>query len=606
MNTKDFLIKPFALFISASLSLLSLFSIKDNSIKNSNINKCSEPIYFNSDDSPNRANHYPFEVCNYLDTFCAHYYMNLRENFAKNINGSCGYVALCALLSFYDTFMNDDIIPEIYDKPSSVNSNEIDYLTQHSPGVLKETNVPITSTTATLEDLINYISINMNTHLQCHLIEEGIDYGLTTLHIENLNNEFGMNTNEMVNLLEYYLMHDLHYYRFNDDYSICILNSPNQAAEYIERGIPVIGNIGYINNGTTVYHSTILYDINEDGDIFANFLQSQYSLYHENLYDYSVTFFQGIVLLPKKIPHKHSNNYVLVNNNTVCPCIRADHPCNDSVDLLIDSNYYKNVPPVLTIGELGILSADLYQVIFKDVDGNYLSYETNIYKPSLTASVNYNDWIDIQLHSGKIQLTIKRGYTINGITMYFYSSEHTFDPPRQSTARTNILDEYFNFPQSYCQYETTTICNVNNYLFIVKRLRCGYIQNNSIVLSPRKENCGVAYLEIDFYTENAYSIEFNLAFWSENEYLSNQDSVALFQTKLNYNNAPWVTQLDILNDGNLPTKDQYFKRFRLNLSISARYCRFYVETTPYGTWNKGRICIHDIIVSERLDNIYAD
>lgn len=49
----------------------------------------------------------------YIDN--AFYFENLKKNMGLNKNGSCTVVSICMLLSYYDTFLNDDIIPEQYD-----------------------------------------------------------------------------------------------------------------------------------------------------------------------------------------------------------------------------------------------------------------------------------------------------------------------------------------------------------------------------------------------------------------------------------------------------------------------------------------------------------
>ena len=51
--------------------------------------------------------------------FMIHYFKNLRVNFGDNLRGSCGYVALAMILSYFDTVLNDKIIPENYDRPSN-------------------------------------------------------------------------------------------------------------------------------------------------------------------------------------------------------------------------------------------------------------------------------------------------------------------------------------------------------------------------------------------------------------------------------------------------------------------------------------------------------
>lgn len=56
------------------------------------------------------------------DTFLEAYYTNLIDNIGYNLKGSCGYVALGMLLSYYDTYQSDKIISKEYDCPSEYNT----------------------------------------------------------------------------------------------------------------------------------------------------------------------------------------------------------------------------------------------------------------------------------------------------------------------------------------------------------------------------------------------------------------------------------------------------------------------------------------------------
>lgn len=61
------------------------------------------------------------------------YFKNLYSNQPLNEYGSCGFVSLCSVLSFADTFYNDDIISDLYEERTSALSTEQAILT--SPGV---------------------------------------------------------------------------------------------------------------------------------------------------------------------------------------------------------------------------------------------------------------------------------------------------------------------------------------------------------------------------------------------------------------------------------------------------------------------------------------
>lgn len=70
-------------------------------------------------------------------SFLKHYFDNLTENFGMNYAGSCGYVAMAMMLSYYDAFYDSSIVPSAYDIASSgTESNLIDRAC--SPGVLHD------------------------------------------------------------------------------------------------------------------------------------------------------------------------------------------------------------------------------------------------------------------------------------------------------------------------------------------------------------------------------------------------------------------------------------------------------------------------------------
>lgn len=64
------------------------------------------------------------------------YFQNLYKYSALNSEGSCGYVSFIQYLSYYDTFLNDSIIPDAYERHGSFET-QADALSA-SPGVLRQ------------------------------------------------------------------------------------------------------------------------------------------------------------------------------------------------------------------------------------------------------------------------------------------------------------------------------------------------------------------------------------------------------------------------------------------------------------------------------------
>lgn len=114
------------MFISGSYSLQQINAAEMRSyetVVDGNTN--SSNFYYNSS---------TLYQTNYYSTY---YFSQLKQNFGNNIKGSCTYVALAMLLSYYDSYWNDSIIPEGYDMISMLEENELPLLVE-SPGIYTE------------------------------------------------------------------------------------------------------------------------------------------------------------------------------------------------------------------------------------------------------------------------------------------------------------------------------------------------------------------------------------------------------------------------------------------------------------------------------------
>lgn len=98
-------------------------------------------------------------------TMLYNYYYNLRENIGNNsVGGACGYVAIGMLLSFYDTYHNDDFIPETYDKKSV--SEKFSKTSMSSPEISQET----FSSSYTKSSLYNQVLKYSSSYFESYLI----------------------------------------------------------------------------------------------------------------------------------------------------------------------------------------------------------------------------------------------------------------------------------------------------------------------------------------------------------------------------------------------------------------------------------------------------
>lgn len=151
----------------------------------------------------------------------------------------------------------------------------------------------------------------------------------------------------------------------------------------------------------------------------------------------------------------------------------------------------------------------------------------------------------------------------------------------------NELDSYHLSAEPERRYTTATIDGLT---ITTDRLRCGYIENSYVVLSPRRENAGRAYFEMNFNIP-VYSFMYRACMWSSYE---NLDGIAIIQTK--DSSGAWTTLKDILHYS-LPPKSSGPKQFVEQVPQGIYGLRFETTATATGTRNKGRLCLDDIVFS---------
>jgi len=161
----------------------------------------------------------------------------------------------------------------------------------------------------------------------------------------------------------------------------------------------------------------------------------------------------------------------------------------------------------------------------------------------------------------------------------------------------SIAPTDYKFDTFYNTEEVTEEHYVDGFNFSTTRLRTGYIKNEYITLSPRKEGYGTAYLEYNF-SQPVSSIDVDLTFWSNDErYYISDNPTAIFEYRDLYTNT-WSTKADLL-DIDLPTDRTNPARYTFSFPGKTKSIRFYTHFESMSGWkdrNKGRICIGDMDV----------
>ena len=99
-----------------SISLISSFSVSSG-----------VPINVGTEEKVDYASENHFSLVDYFE--------NLSEYQPFNSFGSCGFVGISSILTYADTFINDNIVPEKFDRTKE--NTSFSEATKHSPGVAK-------------------------------------------------------------------------------------------------------------------------------------------------------------------------------------------------------------------------------------------------------------------------------------------------------------------------------------------------------------------------------------------------------------------------------------------------------------------------------------
>lgn len=257
-------------------------------------------------------------------SFLEAYYRGLTTNLGENYKNSCGYVALGMLLSYYDTYLNDDIIPEEYDIESD--GTETNMVSRgNSPGIYHDVIPNGESMSAT--NYFNKIRSMEDYSLHGKLMIIGEELGI--LDLDDGNN-LGLTTNsERVSILNQYLrgIGIPGGYRIESVSDLTFPQEPTDAQvrtyvkEKIDLGYPVLLSVGKPNS--SIGHALICYDYS--GSIFfGNMgLTSSKSYAHYNIANKYSTFNDAMILVFNNDTHQHSDNYIVKHNGHIdkyCYC----------------------------------------------------------------------------------------------------------------------------------------------------------------------------------------------------------------------------------------------------------------------------------------------
>lgn len=506
------------------------------------------------------------------------YFENLNDYSAYNSVGSCGYVSLIQAMSYYDTFYNDNVIPEVFEAKYTSATTETE-VKEHSPGVKRQ---------------FYYGSGYSNYYEYCHATESNDLQSKLTI-VKNTLNTTDSSDKFSYSIGGWDYQRVLNSFYSNYNASVVVNSYQNKTqSEYINlvkdtinSGNPIIVHIkSYDSAGNQIaYHSVVAYDYDEAG-IYANFGWNSGTTHSPLLgspHNYS-KITEAFTLDYSAMGHTHSNNYI-INGKGHCGC-----NISDEILFSVPANW-KNVPPTLYWMKDIYDSEETYTLSIKASRNGSALYSYTTSRNQITLSLNAWKTI-LNKASGKIYVQFKRIASSN--VSYYNSVTYVYNEPTSSIDRIVLAPAEYGFEERY-YFENEGIKKLDivqgNYTIGTTRLRCGYIESEYIVLSPRRSNAGRAYLIYSFDT-NVYRIDVDLTMWSSSESINKSNAKAKLEYK--NSNGSWVTSLDLLNDITLTTDRTNPGHYIIVFPEGVTEFRFSVESDAIGSRNKGRICIGDM------------
>lgn len=273
------------------------------------------------------------------DNFLKSYFENLTENFAENVLGTCGYVAMEMLLMYYNTFLNDNIVPSQYEYFTPTHFQDMS-LYVDSPGSLNDLSLvddylDMDYTTINCTNYYNdYIIYHINDSLHAKLCSIAYNHGINTF-LGFIN--FGTEQNDLYNILNYYFLDEIGL--SSSDYTLPRAvwynttidqnNCKDYIMDLIDDGYPVIVGLENPSN-PNASHYAIAYDYDSTTNkIFCNYGYHDNGSLDNNHRDYTIDNYyisDTIYINFTNKHHSHSYQYKILDSMNIVHSFCYDSP----------------------------------------------------------------------------------------------------------------------------------------------------------------------------------------------------------------------------------------------------------------------------------------
>lgn len=554
----------------------------------------------------------------FLNNYSTVYFSNLTSNFPTNSHGTCSATAISMLLTFYDSYWDDDFVDSSFEQnvdfiPNVENSNTVAVpsFSETSPGVKSETLYSVEN--LSLIQYQDYVVAHQNTYLQSYIIKLAFDL-FNNYGFENSTNPYGMDYYEQASLLYYYLV-----FRRGIStnraiaYSLYSNDNPDMydsVVNLITDGIPVILNICSSSIGN---HTVVAYDYDATNDeiyVHSGWKDESYfdsALTHVSLTKLNTTSIDSAVIIEATNSFDYSYHYQY--ETVLRSSCFLSYPQN-----IVAKNYYYDINPTFKWDSLhrekwfNIYGYNPY-IEFNILSHNQaLIFTTNIYDGNEftlpDSTWNYLKNIDpYDDYYVQVKLASSTYSFLNNSCMM------AFNKPLNSLGQAITITptDYTGYTDFYEISDTirnnfTSHTTVSNFLFKTKRYRAGYIHNECVVISPKRMGYQEAFIEYQFMVP-VDRIDIELSHWREitTEGLNPSTGKAVIEV-FRYGKYDSIHPvLDLLSTStNLPEDRNNKATYKLCFDRPITRFRIYAKTNGpnFNENNRGRICIGNIYVYE--------
>ena len=557
-----------------------------------------------------------------LNNYSTVYFSHLNDNFPINSHGTCSYVGISMLLSFFDSYWDDEFIATDFEQTTTFSSTittnqniDIPSFDTESPGVISEDWDDVSG--LSLSQYQNFVLTNEENYLQSYLIKLGYDM-FDSYCFDDATNPYGMTLYEQTHLTLYYLTYKRNLYN-SQAFVTCATDYDQDALEeYIisrlQDGVPVM-----INALTSVgYHSVVAYDYDSsNGTVYVHTGWKDTSgnaLTHVSLSQLGVTLSSiesAVSIDVTGGSHGyHCPNYVSSTNLSYCSCQMA-YPRN----IQMTSGNYIDINPSFSWDSLyeekwySFYNCNPY-IEFSVLNHNQtILFTKNVYTGN-EYTLTSEEWSQVNFGDSYSDFYVRLSIRSN---TYNFSSNYclkSFSKPSQylnakiilstPTYYTGYTDYYED--SSYIKNNFVTHTAPNGFVFKTRRFRAGYIHDECVVISPKRAGYQEAFIEYQFVVP-VDRIDIELSHWREvsNEGLDSSTGKAVIEV-YRYgeydSDNPKLNLLSLSTD--LPEDRNNKKTYPLCFDTPISRFRIYAKTNDVNlnSNNRGRICIGKMAIYE--------